>query len=516
MEETENIIEEQNTENDTSDTKKNKLLKRLCIAIGVVLAVLVCVAVLPNNRAHIATAVGNSLFEKEEWEKAGKAYSFATDSNPEEVRAWYGLLMSKENGNSDDYKDCFNRAREAFCKISSKAFDETSVKYLLEIYLSVPDVYSDIEERISTLEEGFTLLNGPADLKNPLADAYMELVRKNTGKNYAYNLELCDKALSFSDYSDEAVELTLVQATKAYDDYVYTGDFDKAYALLEKYSNIFDEVYDSFYENVSTYEEYSLITESLLSDVYEAMKGYYTNFRFACNEEVAASHATPIFGMLTNDWSNMLMLDGSERANRLGYSFTGDRYLWAPGGFFDGYTGIGCGLYTYGDVVEDENDRPIISYYFYIGDYVNGLRDGYGIVFVEMDDTSYKGFEGSWKNDAPNGFGISYDCVNYDHTSLPMSRQVVYGNFSNGLEDGSMVIKTVLNENPDTFFVGSYKAVNGEANEISTDGLDYTFEYDKSNERLITVMQASTEGYDYVLPVYQQRNRALGVIGFSK
>lgn len=99
---------------------------------------------------------------------------------------------------------------------------------------------------------------------------------------------------------------------------------------------------------------------------------------------------------------------------------------------FDGTidTGKGVGVYQFEDG----------SYYFYYGDYVNGLRHGQGTYFVDynMEDPTgiyYYCYRGAWANDKPNGKGTIRDV-----------REEVFGNcivtiegtYTDGLENGTM------------------------------------------------------------------------------
>ena len=73
----------------------------------------------------------------------------------------------------------------------------------------------------------------------------------------------------------------------------------------------------------------------------------------------------------------------------------------------------------------------------------------------------------------------------------------------------------LLNEHPDTYFKGSYKAENGAVNPVEGDPINYGI-VDPIPEgyKLIAVLPSADAGYDYIIPVYVQNDATLGVVGW--
>ncbi|MBO4679214.1 MAG: hypothetical protein J5626_06045, partial [Lachnospiraceae bacterium] len=299
----------------------------------------------------------------------------------------------------------------------------------------------------------------------------------------------------------------IVESLKSADKYA------KAYEVLKHYESLFGDDYEYKRMGIVAAEELYDTKVSLLSEVYDAMSPYYEAAKAKPVKDIVKED-TPIFGFIAENWEKMLMLDGSERADKLAFSFTTDKFNYAKEGFSDTFTGVGCGLYTYGDKYQLEDGSYAVAYYFYFGEYKDGKRDGYGISFVKADISSYLAFEGEWKDDAPNGFGVSYECDMYSYTSLAAYRRVTYGEFKDGYENGSMTSIALLNEHPDTYFKGSYVAENGYVAPVEGDLINYGI-VDPVPEgyKLITVLASATAGYDYIIPIYIPAEKLMGAVG---
>lgn len=93
-----------------------------------------------------------------------------------------------------------------------------------------------------------------------------------------------------------------------------------------------------------------------------------------------------------------------------------------------------------------ERDGKGVAWYpccfIYVGDYVNGAREGQGIWYSILSPQYYIG---EWKNDAPNGYGELHQgswcagAANMDGQSLVPSGHIRKGNYVNGLEDGERI-----------------------------------------------------------------------------
>ncbi|MCR5249682.1 MAG: hypothetical protein K6E50_03660 [Lachnospiraceae bacterium] len=126
------------------------------------------------------------------------------------------------------------------------------------------------------------------------------------------------------------------------------------------------------------------------------------------------------------DYNGMRNVDGTEAADAL-VQLMKDR---------------GQDVFIYGDQYNGESDFTgeamgvyVVpsGYYFYYGDYKDGIREGFGCAFWVNGSDSCEMYQGDWKNDQPNGTGSSIYIDFYYDTTV-----TVTGNFTNGLQDGLM------------------------------------------------------------------------------
>lgn len=104
--------------------------------------------------------------------------------------------------------------------------------------------------------------------------------------------------------------------------------------------------------------------------------------------------------------------------------------------------------YYYGDKDGDgrRNGKGLALYkdgYYYFGDFKNDVRSGQGIymraVYAESSSIGSYIFEGTFENDRPNGDGTSTSNFYKDKiSSAELVKQVVKGNYTDGLENGKM------------------------------------------------------------------------------
>lgn len=108
--------------------------------------------------------------------------------------------------------------------------------------------------------------------------------------------------------------------------------------------------------------------------------------------------------------------------------------------------------------------------YYYYGDFAGDKRSGHGIlmraVYAESSAIGSFVYEGEWSEDSPNGEGTCTSNYYKDKIGeAGLSKQVVKGTYSNGLENGTMKLEGT----PKTGGVVSYTytAENGVAKKIS-------------------------------------------------
>lgn len=120
--------------------------------------------------------------------------------------------------------------------------------------------------------------------------------------------------------------------------------------------------------------------------------------------------------------------------------------------------GVGLALYENG--------------YYYYGDFSQNLREGNGIyfraVYTESSAIGSYIFEGTFKEDKPNGEGSATSNFYKDRIqSEGMVKQVIKGNYSSGLEDGSMSLSGTTKAGKAVNY--TYKCKAGIAEKVSND-----------------------------------------------
>ena len=488
------------------------------ILIALVLMIIVGVMIyfLPVNRVKRLIKKGNEAYAVEKYEDACKYYEKAviTDVlNPFAAKSLISADMAASNGEEgEDLKKVITGLEDYKERKGELVIADENVPAWTDFFLMSPEIFNGREDT-EILEMGYEMLNNPSELKPALANAYYEWGEAVTAENYTEACDSFDKALAFSDnaetYKAQVNEqvLGIIESLKTADEY------DKAYEVLNRYASVINDA-EAVKTGIAEAEALYGIKVELLSEVYAAFSPYYESVKDTPLKE-RVKEDTPLFGMIAENWEKMLMIDGSEKADTLAFSFAADAYTYAPEGFKEGFTGVGCGLYPYGDRFTREDGTEGTGYYFYFGEYKNGVRDGYGMIFIKADVSSYMAFEGEWKNDLPNGFGASFECDMYSYTSLAAYRRVTFGEYKDGYENGDMTSIALLNEHPDTYFKGSYKAENGAVNPVEGDPINYGI-VDPIPEgyKLIAVLASADAGYDYIIPVYVLDDATLGVVGW--
>jgi len=110
--------------------------------------------------------------------------------------------------------------------------------------------------------------------------------------------------------------------------------------------------------------------------------------------------------------------------------------------------------------------------FYYFGDYVDDLRKGNGMwIRATYSDSSSIGsyiYEGEWDNDMPNGQGSSTTAYYAKRVGAQgMTKQVVTGNYVNGLENGTMSLSGSLKSGGNVKY--TYSCENGLAKKASND-----------------------------------------------
>ena len=508
--------------------KEMKISKKLLYILGgcagALLIALLVILLIPSNRISRNLSNGDKFYGKENYETAIKKYQKAVDVHGLNVKGSLGVVRSKlalEEDASSEFEAVMEKLKPYFeekskgleakeGEIPFKHFiSEEDFPFLTELLLLAGQAENDKDKCIEFLEAGYEYLDNTPDLNGALYDAYCSKAADMAENEPEVAAGYYEKAFLYG--KDD-------QTTEKYSDMLYDyslkltdeGSFDKALEVLEdcKGKVLFD-VEEALNSSLVKKEMYETKV-NVLSKAYEALKGYY---EYSVSEE--KNETSPVGGMCDWDLTDMLMIDGSSEAEKIALSFSEDAYIWAPEGYTKDFSGIACGLYPYGETYKGEDGKNHVSYYFFYGNYENGIRKGYGISFAKSDATSFYGFEGNYENNSPNGEGTKFIKQNYTYTSLPECMIKIKGLWKDGLENGEMNRTVVLSEHPDTYFAGSYQATNGIAPGVSAATEDYEIINEpEESATLIAVLPSVDAGYNYYVPVYQYEGMRLSALGY--
>ncbi len=494
----------------------NKWFNIVGMAAILFLVAAVIVYLMPSKRVARLITKADELYAEADYENAGKTYEKALmiDAlSPEAAKGFVSSAMADGSETAgDDLKKVISGVEAIKARNGELKIAEEKIPAWVDVFLLSPEIFT-AKEDAEVLTEGYELLNEPAELEPALANAYYEWGETAMGTDIDEAIAGFDKSLSFSDNAKSYEQQVKENVTDIIENLKNAGEFQKAHDVLKHYTKLFGADFDTVKAGIVAAEELYGIKTELLSEVYNAIDPYYESVK---DEPIKSrvKEDTPLFGFIAENWEKMLMIDGSENADRLAFSFTADVFTYAKEGFSSSFTGVGCGLYTYGDRFSMDDGTEGIPYYFYFGEYKDGKRNGYGIAFVKVDVSSYIAYEGEWKDDEPNGFGVSFECDMYSYTSLAAYRRATYGEFADGLENGDMTSIVLLNEHPDTYFKGSYKADKGFVAPVEGDLINYGI-VDPIPEgyKLITVLASATAGYDYIIPIYIPVDSLMAAVG---
>jgi len=537
-------------------SKSTRIITALSVVLVTVFLIFIIVFSLPGNRADRALAKGDKLYAEGNYESASAQYTKAIELK-NLVKAFKGLVISDSAYDNTKAKSSLNRACESFLNgIASEDIPDA-----VDILLYAPSVFADDPGTlVSVLESGYESTGNCAELLPALSDAYIQLseslIDKDLEKASEYDLKAREITGAATGLESGLIEKITAEAYEL----VSVDKYDEAYGLVNKYRTIYEIDADAIVADTDAAKALYETKIELLGTVYDVMKSYYDSETqpfdsniFAIEvsgesdsetaestensdntenkennessenegsndtdepEEADNTDSTvSIPGMLSFDFSSMFEYDGSENAEILATSFTQNAYIYAPD-MKEGFTGLVCGLYPYGEPYDNADGTKGVRYYFYFGEYKDGLRNGYGFSFAESSDNSYVGFEGQWKDDRPNGFGAVYQ-YNGGSEEVPEYKRVTYGNFDDGIQNGIMSVLISTGETQDILFAGTYEAVNGVGTEvdIQTDNYEILEEIPE-NQKLIGVIPSVSEGYDIYIKIMQKAKETLSALGF--
>lgn len=449
--------------------KKKKWLLPIIVAVIVVIAALVSIAIynLPANRRDRQLALAEKYMAELNYEAAVWAYRAAIEIDPKNVEAYQGAVEAYSLAdNKDGFEDLYTDALSVVDELSDEELDAT-IELVKDIYLSAPNVYDDNEKTAEVLEKGYEVTDNDEDVKNSLVDTYEDIIddRQNDDNLDSEKiLDVCDRVIEIDKNNTKITD----KRRDVLEEYLKTvlknGDSDTTKKLVEKYKDIvpdvdYEEVVESCINDLFDNEDYETIRK-----LADELKEAFPDINFGdilSNIEILEQQAaqrqallvTVFDYMSVEDYDSMLEIYGSYEANAVSFLAEQEKknYIYIPDD--DGsHTGTGVGIYLFDNKFND------VNYYFYYGDFVNGIRDGNGSVFKKIDYTYKYIFTGKWQNDAPNGAGYVYFDTDYDSITIN-------GELVDGLWNGYTSYKWNVYDTDE--YDLSFNAVNGIPDEVS-------------------------------------------------
>ncbi|MCQ2519483.1 MAG: hypothetical protein MJ107_03015 [Lachnospiraceae bacterium] len=431
------------------------------IAVFLIVAGLVLLVALNTSSRRYSRnyAKAEKLYSEGKYEEAERKYEKALKIDKTSVDCLLGILCSKEAIGADDTVDTYKSTLDSFLNFGEDV-KASAINQITEYILHESMVYSNNEEaRIDALEEGYEITDGSEDIKRILKERVEEGIEEER----------------------------------------MNGEFDEAIELVNRFAD--KDIIDS--ENIkaelmSEKEVYELKVK-VLSEAYEALKDF---------KALAVDGETDPFDF---DFSRIMALDGSLDADALAAASTDNSYIYIPSENYNEGAGEGAGLYTFGEYYFD-GKALVLPYLFYVGEYSDGKRNGYGISFMKNGEGSYTLYAGEWVNDYPEGKGARY--MKYSDAEKGYTR-LYEGFWKNGLADGEINLVVKLEAVENTKFCGTFTATAGMGDAVPTESDEYVVQNLRS-ERLIAVLASDTEGYAYSISCWQKESVAIDALGINR
>ncbi len=505
-------------------TPENRKFRKICITATILLLVGIAVFLVyitrPRNKALMHKLFADTYYANGKFDDARVEYEKAVSIDESVLGAHKGLLLCDFALGNNLLKDDFSKAGKAFSDVyKSGKVPENYETILCETYLFAPEIYTtDSEKLIEVLSEGCNNMPQNTGLNAALSDAYyLNAERCVESGNYSRAAEcytMVDLLRNTSDCFEKAKDAAACEIYSLMTKNLYEEAYNYAASNEKYFRDEIDEWLRAIAYNGLSYES----GKAAMGKAYEALNDVYVKYSESLDYSTNKDINTADVRLMSENLDAMLMIDGSTDADLCAYSFLKEKYLMTPQGdaLGEDYSGVGIGIYTYGDKAIGINGKETISYYFFIGNYVNGKREGYGISYALVSQTSYAMFEGYYKNDVPNGFGILYLNERFDYTSISKAKTTMAGVLKDGRFDGKVQVAAWLNDFPDDDFNTEFTAKEGVPNTIPDETLFYSVMRSPDNDMpLYAVLVSSLYGYASYLPLYYDADNKLGALGYD-
>lgn len=444
-----------------------ELKKNILSALGillVIMGVIILICLYTPQRTYERNITGaEKAYLKGDFSKAIAKYTKAATNKNNYPESYLGLISAMEA--SDSEKEELQSVFMEGATLISEMKEEDREKFkdtIVEYFLHESVVFAgDNDTRIEALTIGYDASLGAEDIKRILTECVSEKIA---------DLEKKSK-------------------------------FDEALSLVSDYSDKTDLDSEKLTETLTEEKKFSLEKESLLTRVYNSLKVQYDS----CKND----KETDYFSL---DFSGIFSLDGSEEAESIAASFLSDSYIMIISGDKDSLTGMGAGLYTFGSKYRTQKGGVAIPYYFYVGEYSEGVRCGFGIAFTTTGEESFISYAGEWKNDLPEGEGKRYEKNTTGETSG--YTRTYSGKWSENMAEGEISIVVTESSWEGVIFTGTAKAEKGVCEAQPTESEDYVV-LNIRDGNLISVLQSDTEGYALMLTLWKGEGELLTALDIN-
>ena len=442
------------------------LKKNMLVALGILIAICATVLIIafntPGKRFNRAMEAGDKAYAKGSFETAVAQYTKAIKIKDDKIDAYLGLISAKEAEGAEDLKETFLQglaAIEAMGENDRYIVLDRVIEYVLHDSVIFTD---DLKERIEVLDRGYDLTYGDKDVRRELTEcvsAYIESLRVS---------EEYDEAL---EYVERFTEKTDIKAERL------TARLNKEKEFAAKKGDLLKSVYDALKPFVDAY------STSVGADPYK------------------------------HDFKKILSIDGSDSAETVASAYVSGSCFSIFESEGNDLTGKGAGLYTFGDTYKNEKGSVATPYYFYTGDYKDGVRSGFGVSFMKVGEESFVLYAGEWENDLPSGKGTRYEKIT-DTEGDGSYTQTYAGNWLEGLAEGTVSITVTEDMWDGIIFSGEVNAKKGVCDEVPSETDEYVV-LNLKDARLVGVLASDTEGYALMITIWQSEDETIGALGLN-
>lgn len=454
------------------------------IVIATIIAVLTGISVYntPENRLVRQMDLGYKYLVEGRYEEAIVAFENAITIDNKCIEAYAGSMEAyMHTENDENIQKAYNKALAAIENQENEIGIE-NIEYVIEIYMLADKVYSnDLEQALQILEAGFWITKGNDTIKAQLIKDYLGVAEERVeNEMYGESLFAFDRLLELEGDNQKILGELSEFLDKYLDILMQEGKYDEIKALADKYKDVSLKVeFEMILKEIEEIQRIEAENKTFMQEVYELMS--------------------------LEDYNAMYDIYNSDKTRTFIERMEQNSYIYFPESN-ERMLGEGAGVYKYGEG----------EYYFYYGEYVEGIRKGKGVVFKNLSDyEGYRVFCGEWEQDAPNGYGEikkSSHARNNAEVSLTM---VEKGNLKNGLWDGYVEVQQYA---MGTTFDLSFVAINGVPTEdkteqfVSDTGLDPEL---LENEYIFAYGYGYTNNWRGWAWSFVTKDGTLGVPGFE-